>query len=557
MIMPNPTLGELFTQVMQTKADTAEVTKDVLVNQASCLDANKNVNFNIGYTMGIGFNKGSNVMYLSSAPEVQVKEGTYMYRAIVPGNQHMATFYGLAKAAGDSTQAESSNAVGVYTDNAKTAIRSMIGATDTGTVSTMINSAINSNAVPIFMGSGNVNKQLVVDASGYVTTGETTGSIIGENIVKYMPTRTIYVGSNLIDGSTSASGVGWSGDFTNGFIHTSGNTEPLVIEVSTTANTAYIVEFDHTNYAEDAVFVSIGNSPMVDVYHGVSHAFTGIVSDGGYLKIYTKSSYTGTITNIIIRPIAESGTELTQTCREVTHGSNTDELSGWNNVAIAADALGKNINGSRNIAIGYGAAGKIISGNRNVCIGNYAMPFVSEGDRNISIGSDTLYNPSISSGTSKAYDNIAIGKATMRNGEIVQNNIALGRGAMAQNDLNANGNVAIGVRAGYYAKNYNTFIGYQAGYWIDGENNVCIGRDAGNNAYITGDNNIFIGSGAKASISGASSSNQKTINNSIGIGKDVYVNDSNSIVIGKYTHTIVKIAGKTLSFNQDGSVTWS
>jgi len=40
----------------------------------------------------------------------------------------MSVFYGLAAAAGDSTQSASDNAVGTYTDNAKSAIRTMIGA---------------------------------------------------------------------------------------------------------------------------------------------------------------------------------------------------------------------------------------------------------------------------------------------------------------------------------------------------------------------------------------------------------------------------------------------
>lgn len=40
---------------------------------------------------------------------------------------HTTIFYGLAKAAGDTTQSISTNAVGLYTDNAKAAIKSMLG----------------------------------------------------------------------------------------------------------------------------------------------------------------------------------------------------------------------------------------------------------------------------------------------------------------------------------------------------------------------------------------------------------------------------------------------
>ena len=56
------------------------------------------------------------------------------YQPITTRRLPDAVFYGLAKAAGDSTQAVSSNAVGTYTDDAKTAILNMFGlqlATDT------------------------------------------------------------------------------------------------------------------------------------------------------------------------------------------------------------------------------------------------------------------------------------------------------------------------------------------------------------------------------------------------------------------------------------------
>lgn len=77
--------------------------------------------------------------YLKTAysNSARVKAGTNYYRPLVPLIQHEAAFYGLAKAAGDTTQSASSNAVGTYTDNAKASIKSMLGIVDgsTGTVS--------------------------------------------------------------------------------------------------------------------------------------------------------------------------------------------------------------------------------------------------------------------------------------------------------------------------------------------------------------------------------------------------------------------------------------
>ena len=65
------------------------------------------------------------------ASDNNIKGGTTNDVVITPGGAHMASFYGLAKAAGDTTQAASSNAVGIYTENAKNAIKAML---DVGTL---------------------------------------------------------------------------------------------------------------------------------------------------------------------------------------------------------------------------------------------------------------------------------------------------------------------------------------------------------------------------------------------------------------------------------------
>lgn len=57
----------------------------------------------------------------------EIKTGTNQYNPIVPYTQHASAFYGLAKAAGDTTQASSSNEVGNYTPEAKTKIMNMLG----------------------------------------------------------------------------------------------------------------------------------------------------------------------------------------------------------------------------------------------------------------------------------------------------------------------------------------------------------------------------------------------------------------------------------------------
>ena len=68
------------------------------------------------------------------APTALVKGGKSQKRIIAPYNQHEATFYGLATAAGDTTQSQSNNAVGTYTTEAKAAIQTMLDVPSTSDI---------------------------------------------------------------------------------------------------------------------------------------------------------------------------------------------------------------------------------------------------------------------------------------------------------------------------------------------------------------------------------------------------------------------------------------
>ena len=72
---------------------------------------------------------GTGNLYVNYAGSSIVKSGSNNYYPLTPKYQHEAVFFGLAKAAGDKTQASSSNPVGTYTEEAKAAIRAMLGIT--------------------------------------------------------------------------------------------------------------------------------------------------------------------------------------------------------------------------------------------------------------------------------------------------------------------------------------------------------------------------------------------------------------------------------------------
>ena len=79
---------------------------------------------------GIGLNpKGDGGLRVEYANDSIIKKGTgtgSLYKPIVPYTQHYAVFYGLAKAAGED-MASSPNSIGNYTNEAKLAIRGMLG----------------------------------------------------------------------------------------------------------------------------------------------------------------------------------------------------------------------------------------------------------------------------------------------------------------------------------------------------------------------------------------------------------------------------------------------
>lgn len=109
---------------------------DVQINETSVLDAygvakvpNASSN-NYGAVLignGLQISSSSGKLMTLPAGSSQVKAGLESFMQITPNMQHQSAFYGLAKAAGDTTQSSSSNAVGTYTDDAKIKIQKMLG----------------------------------------------------------------------------------------------------------------------------------------------------------------------------------------------------------------------------------------------------------------------------------------------------------------------------------------------------------------------------------------------------------------------------------------------
>ena len=144
--MGEVTSADIGKALMPKTVENGEVTEwefgeagkvdDVQINGTSIL-SNKVANIPVASNNNLGAVKiysaygvainNNNQLAIQPAENGDIKTGTNVWKPIIPYHQHRSTFYGLAKAAGDSTQSASSNAVGTYTASAKSAIQSMLG----------------------------------------------------------------------------------------------------------------------------------------------------------------------------------------------------------------------------------------------------------------------------------------------------------------------------------------------------------------------------------------------------------------------------------------------
>jgi hypothetical protein len=144
-IMENLTLMAALAKALGGGGGGSGGVSDVQVNGTSVVNSSGVANVPIAASgllgvikpagMGVSVNLDGEI-YTVKATSAQTKAGTTNFTPIVPSNQHESAFYGLAKAAGDSTQSASSNAVGTYTETAKSKISGMLNAPETVSGST-------------------------------------------------------------------------------------------------------------------------------------------------------------------------------------------------------------------------------------------------------------------------------------------------------------------------------------------------------------------------------------------------------------------------------------
>lgn len=135
--------GDDYVLTEADKDEIADLTVDkidldgyVKSTDTSVVTPNGDISFGAGLTLAMGGSGTRDTLTTAYAISPDIKAGRNWFDPIVPGNQHEAVFYGLAKAAGDSTQTAAASSVGNYTDDAKSAIHEMLNSPVTVTGST-------------------------------------------------------------------------------------------------------------------------------------------------------------------------------------------------------------------------------------------------------------------------------------------------------------------------------------------------------------------------------------------------------------------------------------
>ena len=90
----------------------------------------------VGVPIAGGLFAENGELYVNSATEAHIKAGTQAFWPLAPNREHLATFYGLAKAAGADMKDITSTTVGIYPAAQKSAISTMLHAPETVTGTT-------------------------------------------------------------------------------------------------------------------------------------------------------------------------------------------------------------------------------------------------------------------------------------------------------------------------------------------------------------------------------------------------------------------------------------
>lgn len=399
--------------------------------------------------------------------------------------------------------------------------------------------------------TGDIYKCVSADHGLYTWVG-VIPSMIG--YTKAIPTITLKVEADILPSAAMTLGAGWSGNLSDGFIHTKGNAEPLVFEINAVDGDCFFIEGEVNNTYASTIGLKCGDSYASDPYSGTTHIAWGIKCvGGGSFSVVPVSNLDFTLSSLTCKKISENGTEeITVTINGIGTDVPPSQLSGFWNLNLGIESLGEMVNGTRNIALGAHSLEDLQCGGRNIGLGTYALAHMLYGENNIAIGADSNFM------SEENHNSISIGKGSMGTSKKNVDSIAIGYMALAGI---ANGEsekcIAIGREAAYNGGGKSSVnIGNNAGYNATGVLNVFIGNSAGQTA-TDGWGNVVIGANADS----------KTFSKCIVIGRSAVPTKHSQAVIGSAEIVETKLHGdlvvrgtdgiiRKIIFNTDGTCSW-
>ena len=221
---------------------------------------------------------------------------------------------------------------------------------------------------------------------------------------------------------------------------------------------------------------------------------------------------------------------------------------GTENTAIGAHALQQSVS-SWNTAVGYNALQNAVTGQANDAFGSRAGKHIVHGSQNVAIGSSSLFNLGTDTSMSEQHRNTALGAASLHRLVGGSNNIGIGNEAGAWITSGSN-NIIIGGVDGPNSQaqrsiSGNVIIGRAAAALIsdNSSNNTILGTEAGTSVH----NNYNTIIGYKANVG------DSLISNSVAIGSNSTVSESNMVVLGGVGTNKVSTDGAFIAGNMSNS----
>jgi hypothetical protein len=310
----------------------------------------------------------------------------------------------------------------------------------------------------------NTNKRLGVGTNAPATRVDIQGTTATDSAA---------LGAELLS-SLGWTTVGWTGDFVNGFQHTTGNTNVLSNPLAAVVNTYYQLDITTSGRTAGSVTVAFGGQ---SVGAGTSNAVVNFgprATTTGNLTITPTSDFDGTIV-ISIRTISNYGATVTFKNSSGVVVNDIRNHSINSNTFVGRSAGQRNTTGFSNSFFGQAAGSNNTTGNSNSFVGVQAGFNNTTGGNNSFFGRDAGTNNT--TGGNNSFVGVNAGRFISSGGNltIANNSVFLGVDTRAAADNQTN-QIVIGHNAIGLGSN-SSVIGNTSTTLFRPYGNVAIGAD--------------------------------------------------------------------------------